>query len=40
MNLTSSFSHILGRTMRIHMLTCKNITVGPEGVDDKVRLVG
>jgi hypothetical protein len=32
MNLASSFCHVLGRTMRIHMLTCENITVGPKGL--------
>jgi hypothetical protein len=32
MNLASSFSHILGRTMRIHMLTCENITIGLKGL--------
>jgi hypothetical protein len=32
MNLASSFSHILGWTMRIHMLTCKDITVGLKGL--------
>jgi hypothetical protein len=32
MNLAGIFSRILGRTMRIHMLTCENITVGPKGL--------
>jgi hypothetical protein len=32
MNLVGSFSRILGRTMRMHMLTCENLTVGPKGL--------
>jgi hypothetical protein len=31
-NLASGFSHILGRTMRMHILTCENIMVGPKGL--------
>jgi hypothetical protein len=29
-NFAGSFSRFLGRTMRIHMLNCENITVGPK----------
>jgi hypothetical protein len=31
-NLACSFSKFLEWTMRIHMLTCENITVGPKGL--------
>jgi hypothetical protein len=32
MNFAGSFSRILGRTIRIHMLTCENLMVGPKGL--------
>jgi hypothetical protein len=32
MNLAGSFSRILGWTIRIHMLTCESIMVGPKGL--------
>jgi hypothetical protein len=40
MNLDGSLSRILGRTMRIHMLTCEKCHGWPEGIDDEVLHMG
>jgi hypothetical protein len=40
MSLAGSFSRILRRTIRIHMLTCEKCHNWPEGIDDEVLHMG